>query len=99
MDFQGDQYKKKKRKKIPGRHGKFDWKPGGQLQRNRYPQQGGMGTIFFLEKPNTYTKAPWENNLGISNKSLVAITTIPNCYGICYGEFGYGICFQKRCFI
>ena len=45
MDFQGDQYKKKR--KIPGRHGKFDWKPGGQLQRNRYPQQGGEGYNFL----------------------------------------------------
>jgi len=25
---------------------------GGQLQENRYPQQGGGGYNFFLEKPN-----------------------------------------------
>ena len=32
--------------KFQGGHGKFDWKSrGGELQRNRHPQQGG--NFFF----------------------------------------------------
>ena len=39
-----------KNKKFQGGHGKFHRKfRGGQLQKNRYPQQGGYN--FFLEKP------------------------------------------------
>ena len=47
MDFQGGQSKK-----IENSRGvtvNFTGNPGGQLQKNRYPQQGGYN--FFLEKP------------------------------------------------
>ena len=46
MDFQKG---KTKKWKIPGGHSKFE-NPGGQLQKIRYSQQRGGGTIFFLEK-------------------------------------------------
>ena len=46
------------------RHGKFDWKPGGQLQRNRYPQQGGWVQFIFWKSPILTQKLPgktiWE---------------------------------------
>ena len=39
--------------KFQGGHGKFDWKSrGGEVQRNRHPQQGGnFFFLFFWKSP------------------------------------------------